>query len=100
MSEKIANKCQKSYLCILNGYSMFIFNLVLILFLVVVTILLIALVLVRRIMVKVKRTVGSAFSSKERHFDDRTNTVNEKYKKKSTIRPNDGEYVDFEEIKE
>jgi len=51
-------------------------------------------------MVKVKRTVGSAFSSKEHHYDDRTNTVNEQYKRKSTISPNDGEYVDFEEIKE
>lgn len=79
---------------------MFIFNLILILFLVVVTILLIALVLVRRVMWKVKRTVGKAFSSKERYYDDRKNTINTHYKKKNTIQSDDGEYIDFEEIKE
>lgn len=79
---------------------MFIFNLIIIVFLVVVTILLIALVLIRRIMFKVKRTVGSAFTSKDRRYDDKTNTVNEQYKRKTTIHPNDGEYIDYEEIKE
>lgn len=79
---------------------MFIFNLILVLFLVVVTILLIALVLVRRVMWKIKRTVGKAFSSKERYYDDKANTVNTHYKKKRTITLNDGEYIDFEEIKE
>lgn len=79
---------------------MFIFDLIIILFLVVVTILFIALVLVRRVMGKVKRTVESAFNSREYYYDDRTNTVNYQYKSKSSISPNDGEYVDFEEIKE
>lgn len=79
---------------------MFIFDLIIILFLVVVTILFIALVLVRRVMVKVKRTVDSAFSSREYYYDDRTNTINEQYKCKSNIGPSDGEYVNFEEIKE
>ena len=79
---------------------MFIFNLILILFLVVVTILLIALVLVRRVMWKIKRTVGKAFSSKERYYDENANTVTAQYKKKNTINSDDGEYVDFEEIKE
>jgi len=79
---------------------MFIFNLILILFLVVVTILLIALVLVRRIMWKVKRTVGKAFTSKERSYEDRSDTINTQYRKKGTIKVDDGEYVDFEEIKE
>lgn len=79
---------------------MFIFNLILIVFLVVVTVLLIALVLVRRIMWKVKRTVGKAFTSKERYYYEQSDSINTHYRKKSTILHNEGEYVDFEEIKE
>lgn len=79
---------------------MFIFNLILILFLVVITILLIALVLVRRIMWKVKRTVGKAFNTKERFYYEGSGTINTHYRKRKTINVNDGEYVDFEEIKE
>lgn len=79
---------------------MFIFNLILILFLVVVTILLIALVLVRRIMWKVKRTVGKAFNSNERFYNEDKDSINTHYRKQKTINVNDAEYIDFEEIKE
>lgn len=79
---------------------MFIFNLILILFLVIVTILLIALVLVRRIMWKVKHTMGKAFRSKERFYYEGKDTINAHYRKQKTINVNDAEYVDFEEIKE
>lgn len=79
---------------------MFIFNLILILFIVVVTILLIALVIVRRIMWKVKRTVGKVFTSNERYYEDRNDSINVHFKNKRIVKQDDGEYVDFEEIKE
>lgn len=49
---------------------------------------------------KLKRTVSKAFTSKEHFFDGSNDTINTYYRKQKTINVNNGEYVDFEEIKE
>lgn len=77
---------------------MFILQIFLILFLVVVTILLIALIIVRRITWKLNRTIKKTFSSDSKTYNDNKNSINELYRRKK-INSNEGEYVDFEEIK-
>ncbi len=78
---------------------MFILQLLLIVFLVVITLLLVALIIVRRIMYRINRRVHKIFSSEQRQYDERENTINDLYRKEKRIQQNQGEYVDFEEIK-
>jgi|GEM_PF-3715972 ABC-type bacteriocin/lantibiotic exporter with double-glycine peptidase domain len=77
---------------------MIILQLILILFLIVITILIIALIIVRRITWKLKRTVRKTFGDERKNYYDTINTINNLYKNKK-IKNNEGEYVEFEEIK-
>lgn len=80
---------------------MFIFNLILIVFLVVITFLIIALIIVRQIMWRINKGLSNVFSSHKKHSNENNKTtINDIYTKKNSVKPNQGEYIDFEEIKE
>ncbi len=78
---------------------MFFLQLILIVFLVVITLLLVALLIVRRITYKINKKYRTIFSSNERIYNDQKDTINDFYRKKQKINKDEGEYVDFEEIK-
>lgn len=78
---------------------MFILQFILIIFLVIVVALFIVLIFVRQMMWRINRRVSKIFSSEKRTYKDADSNINQYYKGKRKINPDDGEYVDFEEIK-
>ena len=78
---------------------MFILQFILIIFLVVVVALLVVLILVRHMMWRINRRINKIFSSEKRIYKDSDSNVNRYYKNKHKINSDEGEYVDFEEIK-
>lgn len=78
---------------------MFILQFILIIFLVVVVALFIVLILVRHMMWRINRKISKIFSSEKRTYTDSDSSINQYYKNKRKINYDDGEYVEFEEIK-
>ncbi|MCX7863023.1 MAG: DUF4834 family protein [Bacteroidales bacterium] len=77
---------------------MFILQFILIIFLVVIVVLFIVLIFVRHMMWRLNQKAHKIFSSKK-SYDSYTTGYNEILARKKKIKPDDGDYVDFEEIK-
>jgi hypothetical protein len=50
---------------------------------------------------RINKGLSNVFSSHKKHSNENNKTtINDIYTKKNSVKPNQGEYIDFEEIKE